>query len=89
MQARSDDCEHRITYREYDTSSILTKREQDFAMIASMPQFVCKRLQLWQKSLVLMFVDVLRDSVSLKYVEHGSEQEAIWITVSELVFPLV
>ena len=46
MQARRDDCEHRITYREHDACSVLNYREQDFVMIASTPPDECKRLQL-------------------------------------------
>ena len=46
MQPCRDDCEHRNTYREHFAFSILTKREQKNAMIASMTPDKCKRLQL-------------------------------------------
>jgi len=45
VQAGHDDCEHRINYREHEGRSILTKREQESAMIASTVPDDCKRLQ--------------------------------------------
>ena len=41
-----DDCKPRIIYREHEARSSLTKREQDFAMIARKPPDECKRLHI-------------------------------------------